>query len=133
MTRGEATVRDLYAAFNRIDVAGMLARLEPEIRWYTLDLTLQPQLYVGHAEVGRFLTEVLEARRSLTADPEEVVTLDRQVLARIRHRPRGAPARPGTGFPVTHLWTVGDSGLLVRHRLYLSADKAQKVMHARAA
>lgn len=127
-----ALVRDMYAAFNRRDVDAFVSHLSPNVRWYTLDMQIQPRFLRGREEVRAFVASLLASAAVFTADPEELRHEGELVLARICHRSRRRPSDPETAYRVVHLWTVrGDS--VVKHRFYLAIDKAMKAVAGRRA
>lgn len=122
----EEVVRNLYEAFDRVDLEGVLEHLAPEVRWSTLDLNLEPRSYSGVAEVRDFLAGVFASSRRFSLELDDLLVVGDHVLAHARLR---APqARHGTGYPLAQLWTLQADGLVNRHRLYLSPARAANAL-----
>jgi ketosteroid isomerase-like protein len=124
-------IRGAYDAFNRRDVPAFLARLHPDVRWYTLDLTIKPRFLRGREEVGGFIDSLLQTSAVFTTEPEEMRSTGELVLVRICHRSRREALSPETTYRVVHLWTVRD-GQIVKHRFYLAMSKAAKAFSGHA-
>ena len=126
----EAVIRSLYAAFNRRDVDRMLEHMSPDIRWYTFDLTLKPDVYRGRREVERFLRNVLGDYSKLLLHTDWLVAEGATVTAAVSFDARRVGDQAASGYQVVHVWTLKDR-LATQHRLCLTPRKAKKIVARR--
>jgi ketosteroid isomerase-like protein len=119
-------VRGLYEAFNRPDVDDFVARLDPDVLWYTFDFTLGPRLYRGRDEVHVFVEELVGGVNRFRVEPERLVAQDDRVFARVQLKGSN-PAGAETAYPLAHVWTLRD-GLISKHRMYLDYLRAERAL-----
>ena len=122
------TVADIYAAFARGDMPAILARLARDVAWESWPDNFAQRGGVpylaprrGHDEVTGFFTE-LATMTVLDFAVLDLIGTGRQVAAEIR----ASFALPNGGRfadEELHLWTFGDTGLVIRFRHYVDTAK----------
>ena len=122
------TVADIYAAFVRGDTPAVLARLAPDVAWESWPDNFAQRGGVpylmprsGRDEVTGFFTEVA-TMTVLDFAVLDLIGTGRQVAAEIR----ASFALPNGGRfadEELHLWTFGDTGLVIRFRHYVDTAK----------
>ncbi len=114
------TVRRSYEAFARDDLDAVLADLHPEIVWHQAQGLPHGGTYHGVEEVRRNIFDPLDRDwwEEFSADPEELIEADDQVVVLGRYR--GVAKRTGKELdvPFVHVWTMRD-GKAVRFRQFL--------------
>jgi ketosteroid isomerase-like protein len=102
-----ALVRRGYEAWNRGDVEGVLAFLDPEIEWRGYTHIPESGALEGREEVREWLERFLDAWEELEIEVTEVLEAGDQVVALVGFRALGK----GSGIQVeggvdAHVWTV---------------------------
>jgi ketosteroid isomerase-like protein len=104
-------IRGMYEAFARGDVAGVMAKLSPDLIWNEAEnfLYADGNPYVGPAAVlAGIFTRLATEWDKFTVTPEEVIGLGDTVIARGRYR----GTYKGTGAAVdaqfAHVWKLRD-------------------------
>ena len=83
------TVRSLFPAFNRRDIAGLLATLDPDVEWVPIMAVLEGRVYRGHEGVKEWIEHLDEYWELFEVNAEEFRDLGDRVLALGRWRARG--------------------------------------------
>jgi ketosteroid isomerase-like protein len=116
-------VREIIDALNRADVAGLLARVDSEFEWRTLESSPAAGIYRGHEEVRGYVEDWLATFEGLRIDVDEMTEAGDQVLAVVRGRARGR----GSGIEVENrycqVWTLQD-GTAVDMQEYETREQA---------
>lgn len=85
------TVRRGYAAWNRGDIDGWLATLDPAVEFTTSGLFPDfDEAYSGHEGLARFHREMLDAWEYFHLDPREMIPRGDGVAVEIHFHGRGA-------------------------------------------
>jgi ketosteroid isomerase-like protein len=116
-------VRRGYEAFNRGDVDGMLALLDPEIEWITPPRNMFTGTYRGTDEVRGLLRDQREVFEEIAMEPYELFEKGDAVVAFVRQRATGRTSGAEVEIVVGHLWTVRD-GRAVRFEGFPEREKA---------
>jgi uncharacterized protein len=111
-------VRRGYDAFNRGDVAAVLAVLDPEVVWHAPPNLPESGAFRGRDQVRRWLESYGDAWEETGVDIEEIREEGDRVVAQVRVSGRGR----GSGIPVSgnsdlHVWKLRD-GLVYFVRMY---------------
>jgi len=85
----EEITRRLYDAWNRRDVEGMLADVDPDVEWRPYLASVAGKPAHGHAEVRAFLTEFSENWETFRVDIEELFDAGDHVVTFVYVRARG--------------------------------------------
>jgi uncharacterized protein len=113
-------------AYNRRDVEGLLATLDPEVEWHPLLQVLlggTATVYRGHEGVRELLRDFDEAFAELQADLSEVRDLGERVLAIGHLRGRGKESGVETESEIVWLAEL-KNGKAIRVREYLDSEEA---------
>jgi ketosteroid isomerase-like protein len=105
-------------AFNRRDVEGMLATLDPEVELVPLRAILQGERYRGYEQFKSYLTGLAEDWDEFTVAPDEFRELDSErvlILGTIHARGRGSGVE--VNYPAAWITTVR-GGKVVRMHFY---------------
>jgi uncharacterized protein len=103
-------VRRSYEAFERGDLAAVLADLDPEIEWHQAQGLPHGGLYRGRDEVRKNVFEPLDLEwwSEFSAVPDEILDAGEQLVVLGRYR--GTAKRTGKRLdvPFVHVWTLRD-------------------------
>jgi uncharacterized protein len=116
-------IRRGYESFNRGDLDGVFARLDPEIEWITPQRTPFAGTYRGPEEVRGLLRDQREAFGEITMEPYELFENGDKVVAFVRQRATGQASGAEIEIVVGHLWTVRD-GRAIRFEGFPEREKA---------
>jgi ketosteroid isomerase-like protein len=108
MDTNDHTVREVYAAFNRGDVEGVLAPLAPDVEWRVAPAIAGGRTaYFGPGDVREFfrLLDALSERHHI--DLESVTDVGEHVAVVGRHRILRADGET-VAFRFVHTWTLRD-------------------------
>jgi ketosteroid isomerase-like protein len=124
-------VRHGYEAWNRGDIEGVVAFLDPEIEWRGYTHIPESGTLHGRDEVKAWLERFLDAWQQLDIEVTELIDSDEWVVALVRFRGFGK----GSGVPVeggtdAHVWTVQD-GRIVAVTLYQGTQEALEAIGRR--
>jgi ketosteroid isomerase-like protein len=110
-------VRGVYTAFERSDLAGVLAMLEAEVEVYQSGEVPWGGRYRGHAQVQEFFMKLAAAVESRVSTERFMEAGDQIVQI---GRTRGQARATGRTFdvPEVHIWTVRH-GKVVRFEAYV--------------
>jgi uncharacterized protein len=113
-------VQRSYDAFERGDLAAVLADLDPEIEWHQAQGLPHGGLYRGRDEVSRNVFEPLDAEwwSEFSAVPDEFLDAGEQVVALGRYRGTAKGTGKLLDVPFVHVWTLRD-GRATRFRQFL--------------
>jgi ketosteroid isomerase-like protein len=113
-------VQRSYDAFERGDLAAVLADLDPEIEWHQAQGLPHGGLYRGRDEVSRNVFEPLDAEwwSEFSAVPDEFLDAGEQVVALGRYRGTAKGTGKFLDVPFVHVWTLRD-GRATRFRQFL--------------
>ena len=130
MSRDPADVAlGLFAAWNRRDLAAVLALTADDLEIDFSQRILNPDIYRGHAGMLRFIAEVDELWEEFVAEPQGHVVAGDRVLLRLLTRGRGRASGAGTQAEVFHVCTVRD-GLITRIVGYWEEHEATAALRA---
>lgn len=121
-----AVIQNLYAAFGRGDVAGLLAALTPEVDWQTVGTGNYPVFgqRKGVAEVEQFLRQVAENEEFSDFSPREFYAAGDKVFVLGSYAGRIKKTGKPFGCEWVHVFTVRD-GKVAKFREH--SDTAQFV------
>jgi uncharacterized protein len=113
-------VQRSYDAFERGDLAAVLADLDPEIEWHQAQGLPHGGLYRGRDEVSRNVFEPLDAEwwSEFSAVPDEFLDAGEQVVALGRYRGTAKGTGKLLDVPFVHVWTLR-GGRATRFRQFL--------------
>ena len=117
MARNADIVRQVFAAFSRRDVEGLLALCDPNIVFVppTGRLAGRDEPYHGHEGLRAYLADVARVWQELRSEPDEYIEIDDRVLC------TGRVYAWGVGrvidAPAGWVWRLRD-GLVVEGRVY---------------
>jgi ketosteroid isomerase-like protein len=119
-----ALVKRGYEAWNRGDVEGVVAFLDPEIEWRGYTHIPESGTLQGRDDVKMWLERFLDAWEELNIEVTELIEAGDEVVALVRFRGSGK----GSGVPVeggtdAHVWTVRD-GRIAAVTLYQGTQEA---------
>lgn len=83
------TVRGLFRAFNRRDIAAFLERIDPDVEWVPIMAALEGRVYRGHDGVKQWIEDLDEHWELFEVEAEEFRDLGDRVLALGCWRARG--------------------------------------------
>jgi ketosteroid isomerase-like protein len=83
------TVRRLFPAFNRRDIAALLDTLDPDVEWVPIMAVLEGRVYRGHEGVKEWIEHLDEYWEFFEVDADKFRDLGDRVLALGRWRARG--------------------------------------------
>ena len=108
MDTNDHTVREVYAAFNRGDVEGVLAPLAPHVEWRVAPATPGGRTaYFGPSDVAVFLRRIDALSERHHIDLESVTDVGEHVAVVGRHRILRADGE-AVAFRFVHTWTLQD-------------------------
>jgi len=117
-------VRRGYEAWNRGDVEGVLAFLDPEIDWRGYSHVPESGTLAGRDQVRAWLERFLEAWEELEIEPTDLIEAGDRVVALVRFRALGKESKIRVeGGVDAHVWTVRD-GNIVAVELYQGTREA---------
>ena len=106
MDTNDHTVREVYAAFNRGDVEGVLAPLAPDVEWRVAPAIPGGRTaYFGPSDVAEFLRRISALSERHQIDLESVTDVGEHVAVVGRHRIQRAD-REVVAFRFVHTWTL---------------------------
>jgi ketosteroid isomerase-like protein len=113
-------VKRSYDAFARIDLAGVMADMHPEIEWQQAQGLPHGGTYRGLDEVRRNIFDPLDVEwwDEFSAQPDEFLDADGEVVVLGRYRGVAKETGKRLDVPFVHIWTLrGDQA--VRFRQFL--------------
>lgn len=115
-----AIARDSYAAFERDDIDGVLADLDPEIVWEQAQGLPHGGTYHGIDEVRSNIFDPLDRDwwEEFTARPDEFIDGGDEIVVLGRYRGTAKESRRTLNVPFVHVWSIRD-GRAVRFRQFL--------------
>ena len=119
-------IEEALAALREGDYRGVERFAHPDIE---LDLSrriLNPDVYKGFDEIGRFRAEVAEIWEAMLLDAQEVIENGDKVFIRFRGRLRGKGSGITTEANTFHVWTLRD-GLIARIVVVPERDEAEEL------
>jgi ketosteroid isomerase-like protein len=124
-------VRRGYEAWNRGDVEGVLALLDPEIEWRGYTHIPESGSLAGRDQVQAWLERFLEAWEELEIELTDLIDAGDRVVALVRFRAlgRGSGAQVEGGVDA-HVWTVRD-GNIAAVKLYQGTREALEAVGLR--
>jgi ketosteroid isomerase-like protein len=97
-------IRRLYEAFNRRELTGELAALDPNFEWIPDGRSFESAIR-GREHVLRFLEDQIETL-DLRLQPEKFLEKGDQVIAFIRATGRGEASRAEMDISIAGVWTL---------------------------
>lgn len=118
------TVQSMYAAFQRGDVAAILAQLHPEVKWganvepTAPGATVTPTFrgFSGPAEVGKFFELLGRDLEFHAFEPVSFTSNEREVISRVLIDTTVRPTKRRVRVESLHHFTFDAQGRLVRFR-----------------
>ena len=111
------TVRAGYDAFNRGDIEGALAPLDPDIEWWPAADELITSPYRGHDGYRRLIAEAREGVPDLQTEIEELFVVGDRVVVCVRFWGRGRDSGAPVEVRETHVARLRD-GKIIEVREY---------------
>jgi uncharacterized protein len=122
-------IRLMFEAFNRGDVAGALAHVDPEIEAEPSSSFPDVAIFRGHQGVLDFFASFFEAWEEYHAEPKDFIEAgDNDIVVVVRQRARGRGSGVEFESDMYQLWTMRDKKV-VRMRVY--EDKAEALQAIR--
>jgi uncharacterized protein len=120
------TVRQGYEAFNRGDVAWMIARLDPEIVWEDASEVPGSSSYRGTREVRAYLESFAQQWGEIRFEPEGILDAGERVVALVRMVARGRASGAQVDARLAHLYELrqGRRMRVLRVRTFFDREKA---------
>jgi ketosteroid isomerase-like protein len=120
-------VRRAHDALNRRDADALAALCAPDFRLDMSDRVFNPEVYLGHDGIRRFIAEVHEVWETFTWEPTEVKETDNVVLALVHSVGHGR----GSGLDIDRhsamLWRIPEETLLAL-TFYRDPTSAQRAV-----
>ena len=117
------TVRSLYDAFNRRDVDGLIATLDPEMEWHPLLGELGGGVYRGHDGVRRLVSEINDTWEEFRVELEDVVDAGEVMFVFSRSHGRGRSSGLEANVAFITVMEIRE-GRFLRGRSFASLDEA---------
>ena len=94
MSENQDVVRRVFDAFNRGDIDGVVASLDPQIEWHVPPMLPEQTVYHGHEGVRELWRSLSDSFEAIDLVTEEFVEAGDQVmvLAAVRGRGKGSGA-----------------------------------------
>lgn len=106
-----------YESWNRRDIEGGLALLDPEIEWHPPAESPFAGPYKGIAAVRRFFESMLEIFDEFRREPLDFVEDGDRVMVPVKSYVRGAGSGVGVEVSLIDVWQLRE-GLAVRYEVY---------------
>jgi ketosteroid isomerase-like protein len=123
-------VRSIYEAANRRDWDAAFRDQRPDVEFTTPPRGINAGTYRGREECQGYWEELLSAFDRATAEPEELIESNDQVVVVVKTRMRpkgiGAEIESRTGW----LWTIRD-GMVVSMRIFAKPEEALEAVRLR--
>ena|SRR5215213_4818910 len=116
-------IKGLHRAFNRRDMAGLLALLDPDVEWVPVLAVLEGRVYHGHEDVRRWVEDLASDWESFEVFYEEMRELGDRVLVFGYWRARGRASGGMSEQPGTWLYEI-KSGKVVRLKTFTNRAEA---------
>jgi ketosteroid isomerase-like protein len=121
-------IREAYAAFRRRDIAGILARLHPEIEIYQSETLPWGGRYRGQAQVQEYFHKIDE-QLDTAVQPEEIFEAGDHVVVLGRTQGRARSSGQPFAVRIVHLWTFR-AGQVVRFEAYIDTPAMLQALGA---
>jgi ketosteroid isomerase-like protein len=109
MAGATETVREMYAAFARGDVPGVLERLDPDVTWITpSSLPWSRGEYGGREQVLQYFSSFSDALADPAVEPHELLACGDRVVALGEERARVRATGERFAVPFAHVIRVRD-------------------------
>ena len=112
--------RDSYEAFERHDLDGVLAALDPSIEWQQAQGLPHGGIYIGTDEVRRNIFDPLDRDwwDEFTAQPDEFLNAGEEIVVIGRYLGVAKGSQRRLDVPFVHVWSFRD-GKAIRFRQFL--------------
>ena len=121
-------VQQLYEAFARGDMPGVLATLNPAIEWISAEGAPYPGTFVGpNAIVTNIFARLAGEWDGFRVEPAEFLDAGDYVVALGRHQGTYKSTGRAMSAAFAHVWTVRD-GRIVRFRQYADTRKMAEAL-----
>jgi uncharacterized protein len=126
-------VKDVYGAFGRGDVPGVLGAFAEDIEWFEAEGMPYGGLHRGPEAVAQnVFGPITEDVEGFAVTPEELIGSGATVAAVVRYTGTGKATGKALDVPVVHLWDIRD-GKLARFRQFIDTVKFAEVVPAAVA
>jgi ketosteroid isomerase-like protein len=126
-------VKDVYGAFGRGDVPGVLGAFAEDIEWFEAEGMPYGGLHRGPEAVAQnVFGPITEDVEGFAVTPEELIGSGATVAAVVRYTGTGKATGKALDMPVVHLWDIRD-GKLARFRQFIDTVKFAEVVPAAVA
>lgn len=105
-------VRRAHDALNRGDAEGLAALSAPDFQLDMSDRVFNPEVYVGHDGIRRFMAEVHEVWESFTWEPTDIREADDVVLVLVHSVGHGRVSGMDIDRHSAMLWRIPEETLL---------------------
>ena len=123
-----AVAREVYDAFGRGDVPGVLGKFADDIQWYEAEGMPYGGLHTGPQAIAEnVFARVVQDVEGFAVTPEEFYAAGDEVVAIVRYTGRGAESGKELDLPVAHAMTVRD-GKIARFRQFADATVFNAVL-----
>ena len=106
----------------RRGVEAGLRFLDPEIEWNTTGIFVEPDTYLGHEGVVRYLGDVATEFEDVHAEPEQLIDAGDRVVVPVRISGRGRQSGATVDLGLTMVILLRD-GVIVHIRNYPEKDE----------
>jgi uncharacterized protein len=116
-------LHEAYAAFNRGDIAGAVAAMDPEVEW-----TEPPEFpgggtYRGPAEVMGYLTQSRAAWADVRSEPEQFIPVGARIVVFVHARVRAKDSTVTQDVSLADVYTFRD-GKVINMRAFADRQDA---------
>jgi uncharacterized protein len=118
-----ATLRDAYAAFNRGDIDGAVAGLDPQIEWSEPESFPGGGMYHGRDGAKRYLTQSRAAWAEVISEPEQFIDAGDRIVVFVHARVRAKDSNDWQEVRLADVYTMRD-GKIVAMRAFADRQEA---------
>ena len=109
---GESLVLRAHDALNRGDAEGLVALCAPDFRLDMSDRVFNPEVYLGHEGIRRFMAEVHEVWETFTWEPTEVKAAGGVVLVLVHSVGHARESGMDVDRDSAMVWRIAEETLL---------------------
>jgi ketosteroid isomerase-like protein len=128
-----ATIRSIYDAFARGDIAYILEQLDPSVEWHApTTVPFSKGLHRGPDEVAQFFAGIAEHVSEPSVETYEFLPTGDRVVVLLCFRGRGVESGVPFEAPEAHIWKLA-GGRVVEERAYADTAAIVQALGRRAA